>query len=284
MRRLIIEYKLHLVALALGLAVLIGFLQFWQRPNPMSQMPMIEVFHPQEEPPPEPTQPPTPILSTFIEVVDACGPYFSGEGCVNARSGPGTDYPSVAQLRDGVVLKVSPEAVERDGHTWYKVVFDEWVRYPERKKSMYVAADYVRVFEDIGSVDQTEPYTGSKRILVDRSDQKLYAYEGETLFMEQDISTGHDLTPTPRGTFKIFRKTPSRYMQGPVPGISEDEYDLPGVPWDLYFTKQGGALHGAYWHDNFGQQWSHGCVNLPIDKARELYEWAELGVPVTVRD
>ena len=73
-------------------------------------------------------------------------------------------------------------------------------------------------------------------------------------------------------------------MQGPLPGISDQYYDLPGVPWDLYFTHEGGAIHGAYWHDKFGERWSHGCVNLPIEKAKELYEWTDLGTTVVVRD
>ena len=84
---------------------------------------------------------------------------------------------------------------------------------------------------------------------------------GEELAMEIDISTGLELTPTPRGTFTVFRKTPSRYMQGPLPGIANDYYDLPGVPWNLYFTEQGAVIHGAYWHDSFGSPYSHGCVN-----------------------
>ena len=112
----------------------------------------------------------------------------------------------------------------------------------------------------------------------------LYAYEGDALFMKQSISTGKDGTETPRGTFSIFRKTPSRYMQGPIPGISDDSYDLPGVPWTMYFTEQGAAFHGAYWHNNFGQEWSHGCVNLPVNKAEDLYDWADIGTVVVVRD
>jgi len=52
----------------------------------------------------------------------------------------------------------------------------------------------------------------------------------------------------------------------------------------MYFTEAGGAIHGAYWHDKFGKQWSHGCVNLPPEKAEVLYHWAELGTAVTVRD
>jgi lipoprotein-anchoring transpeptidase ErfK/SrfK len=102
--------------------------------------------------------------------------------------------------------------------------------------------------------------------------------------MQQHISTGLEFTPTPRGTFTVYRKTPSRYMQGPLPGVSDQYYDLPGVPWNLYFTQQGAVIHGAYWHDNFGKRWSHGCVNVPPAKARELYQWADLGMQVTVRD
>ena len=121
--------------------------------------------------------------------------------------------------------------------------------------------------------------------MVDRSDQKLYAYDGDTLFMVATSSTGLDSTPTPRGTFTIYQKTPSRYMQGPLPNIaSDDYYDLPGVPWNLYFTEGGAVIHGAYWHDKFGTKYSHGCVNLSPAIAKVIYDWAELGTPVTVRD
>lgn len=221
----------------------------------------------------------------YIEVVDACGPSYGGEeGCVLARAGPGQEYPVVQRLRTGIVLKVD-RAVLKGLRIWYRVVFDEPIRYPERvKRSQYVAADFVRHFYGDGVEMLRGHSTNGKRIIVDRSDQMLYAYEGDDLFMSTSISTGHELTPTPRGEFRIIKKTPTRYMQGPLPGISDDEYDLPGVPWNLYFTKQGGAIHGAYWHNNFGQTWSHGCVNLPLAKARQLFEWADVGVKVTVRD
>lgn len=227
---------------------------------------------------------PAPELRQYIEVAEGCDPHWGGE-CLNVRSGPGIEYPSVHKLRSGVVL-ASGGTAEVDGELWYKIIFDEWVRYPERLTGdLYVSGAYVHSFLDEGPIDATgqEPVP-SKRIIVDRSDQKLYAYDGEQLFMEEHISTGLDLTPTPRGTFTVFRKTPSRYMQGPLPGISSDYYDLPGVPWNLYFTEEGGAIHGAYWHENFGQQWSHGCVNLPFDQAQELYLWTPVGTTVTVRD
>lgn len=111
----------------------------------------------------------------------------------------------------------------------------------------------------------------------------LYAYDDTKLFMKEPISTGLEFTPTPRGTFTIFKKTPSRYMQGPAPGLSTEFYDLPGVPWDLYFTEGGAVIHGAYWHNKFGQKWSHGCVNLSLENAKKLYEWADIGTPVIVK-
>lgn len=220
----------------------------------------------------------------YIEITEGCGIAYDGP-CVNLRSGPGAEYPVVAKLRIGMVLKVG-DTVKRDGRDWYKIAFDNGIRYPERVSSeWFVAADVVHEFDDVGDQEISEnTATSSKRIIVDRSDQMLTAYDGDTLFMREKISTGLELTPTPRGLFTVYRKTPSRYMQGPLPGISDQFYDLPGVPWNLYFTYQGAVIHGAYWHDHFGEPWSHGCVNLPPQKAKELYQWADVGTKVLVRD
>jgi hypothetical protein len=61
-------------------------------------------------------------------------------------------------------------------------------------------------------------------------------------------------------------------MEGGTVGI--DYFDLPGVPWVCYFTG-GIALHGTYWHNDYGRQRSHGCVNLTPENARWLYLWTE---------
>jgi hypothetical protein len=52
-------------------------------------------------------------------------------------------------------------------------------------------------------------------------------------------------------------------------------YELPGVPWTMVFHKTGVALHGTYWHDNFGARMSHGCVNLRSVDAKWLFRWTE---------
>lgn len=225
------------------------------------------------------------VLFEYIEITDSCGPYFNGE-CLNVRSGPGSEFPVVARLRSGVVLRVGGK-IERDGTTWYKIVFDEWLRYPERvEKDWYVVADYVRVLLDEGEKKLIERTADAarKRIIIDRSEQLLFAYDGDELFMQEPISTGIELTPTPRGNFTIFRKTPSRYMQGPIPQITEKFYDLPGVPWNLYFTAQGAIIHGTYWHENFGKPSSNGCVNVRPAMAEKLYKWADVGTRVIVQD
>ena len=224
-------------------------------------------------------------LSQYVEVVDGCNPYFVGE-CVNMRNGPGTKYPVVVHLRTGVVLRVSG-TVTQNGSTWYKIEFAHDLLYPERVKGdWYVNAQFVELItnETDHELTKGEIVNTAKRIVVDVSEQKLYAYDGDKLFMEESISTGLEFTPTPRGIFTVFKMTPSRFMQGPTPGVSDQVYDLPGVPWDLYFTSDGAVIHGAYWHDHFGKPWSHGCVNLSPQNAKKLYDWAVVGIKVTVQN
>lgn len=223
-------------------------------------------------------------MYTYIEVVDGCDHAFVGD-CVNMREGPGIEFPVTVKLRTGIVLKVESSTTTSSG-VWYKVLFSHDLLYPERVKGdWYVSADYVKSFQDVGDHNllKGQISTSTKRIIVDKSEQKLYAYDGDVLFMEIPISTGLEFTPTPRGTFTIFKMTPSRFMQGPIPGVSDQVYDLPGVPWNMYFTAEGAVIHGAYWHEKFGQPWSHGCVNLSPENAKKLYYWATVGVQVTVR-
>jgi hypothetical protein len=224
-------------------------------------------------------------LVTYIEVLDGCDFAYVGD-CVNVRSGPGEEFPIVGRLRTGIVLLVA-DTVTKNNRDWHKIGFAHPLLYPERiQGDWYVAAELVHAFTDDGdhTLKKGEVASTTKRIVVDVSEQKLYAYDGDTLFMEESISTGLEFTPTPRGTFHIFKMTPSRFMQGPIPGVSEQVYDLPGVPWDLYFTDGGAVIHGAYWHNRFGELWSHGCVNLPVEKAKKLYLWADIGMPVTVQN
>ncbi len=229
---------------------------------------------------------PTPVAPrTYLEITSGCKVTLS-EDCIHAYSRPSETATVRAALRIGAVLLVAGSTTTSDGTLWHEITFDEGLRYPERLDlPWFIRADAGTLVRTEGATElsSTTP-TSTKSLLVDRSDQRLYAYEGDRLVKTYTISTGRELTPTPRGTFRVYRKTPTRYMQGPIPGITEKYYDLPGVPWNLYFTQQGAIVHGAYWHNSFGSQYSNGCVNLPLTDARSVYEWADLGMTVTVRD
>lgn len=111
---------------------------------------------------------------------------------------------------------------------------------------------------------------GEKHIYVDLSSQTLYAYQGTKLFLKTLVSTGK-WNKTPTGNFTIWEKLVATRMAG---GEGADAYDLPNVPYVMYFHNDFG-LHGAYWHDNFGHVMSHGCVNMRIVDAHTLFDWAD---------
>lgn len=115
-----------------------------------------------------------------------------------------------------------------------------------------------------------------KWIEVDLSEQKLRAWEGDKLFLESLISSGK-WAPTPKGKYRIWIKFHYAKMEGGEKGTNHYYY-LPNVPYIMYFYK-GFGLHGTYWHNNFGQPMSHGCVNLPTPVAEKLYYWTTPTVP-----
>lgn len=123
---------------------------------------------------------------------------------------------------------------------------------------------------------------GYKEIVVSISQQYMWAYEDGLTVIETYVSTGTAETievTTPIGYWSILSKYDVQSMEGT---ISNEYYYVPDVPWVMYFDNLGNALHGAYWHNNFGTPMSHGCVNLPLYVAEFLYGWAPVGTPVTV--
>ena len=123
---------------------------------------------------------------------------------------------------------------------------------------------------------------GDKEVVISISAQALWAYEGGEVVNSTYVSTGTADVPetvTPLGYHQILSKIDIQTMEGT---ISDEYYNVPDVPWVMYFDNLGNALHGTYWHSNFGTPMSHGCVNLPLDVAAWMYGWAEVGTPVTV--
>jgi len=118
----------------------------------------------------------------------------------------------------------------------------------------------------------------SKRIYVDLSKQRLYAFENNNLIHEFPVSTGKYGT-TPTGDFRIWIKLRYTRMKGGSKELGT-YYDLPNVPYTMYFYNEaipkyrGYGIHGAYWHNNFGQPMSHGCINMREADVAKIYEWA----------
>ncbi|MDQ3707616.1 MAG: LysM peptidoglycan-binding domain-containing protein [Chloroflexota bacterium] len=120
---------------------------------------------------------------------------------------------------------------------------------------------------------------GPKWVEVSISTQALTAYEGNTPVYSTKISSGRSRYPTVEGTFRVYAKYAQTRMRG---GEGADRYDIPDVPYTMYFYSDY-ALHGAYWHNNFGTPQSHGCVNLSPQDAKWLYDWAPIGTMVVTR-
>jgi len=123
---------------------------------------------------------------------------------------------------------------------------------------------------------------GKKWIDVSIKRQMLVAYEGTRPVYATLVSTGmggmgdpETTHATIRGTFMIHAKHVSGTMDGDE---GSDAFDLRDVPYIQYFH-EGFALHGAYWHDEFGKVRSHGCVNLAPADAAWLFGWTDPVVP-----
>lgn len=131
----------------------------------------------------------------------------------------------------------------------------------------------------------TAPDGTEKWIEIDLSDLKLFALEGNRKVYEFPISTGRLGYETPTGEFRVWRKVLSQRYKGGIPGTS-GYYDLPNVPYSLFFgggdvpNWKGYAIHGAYWHDDFGiKNRSSGCINVKPTEMALLYNWAGPAIP-----
>ena len=118
---------------------------------------------------------------------------------------------------------------------------------------------------------------------VNISQQIVTAYQDGTPVMVTLASTGKNPNPTDLGVWKIYWRLPSQTMEGGNLA-SGDYYKLPNVKYVQYFNSTGEALHGTYWHDDFGRVHSHGCVNLSTPIAGWFYGWANVGTTVYVHN
>lgn len=179
-------------------------------------------------------------------------------------------------LRGAQLLGVDTSPISRDG-------------LPEFVESLFKTAENPDPAGDGNSA-------GRKWIEVNISQERLWAYQGDTVVLTTLVSTGLAPNNTERGTFHIRMKFEKQTMTGFTSGTGEvvslgddpvaggTHYEVKDVPNVMYVNTDAEALHGAYWHNNFGHPMSHGCINLPLDVAAWMYGWAPLGTMVYVHD
>jgi lipoprotein-anchoring transpeptidase ErfK/SrfK len=196
---------------------------------------------------------------------------------VDAFSGVDEHRKKRYRLYYASTLWVTKRVTDADGEIWYELLDDRYYT------KLYVPAYSVRLVPDseLTALSPQVPYE-HKKLIVDLDHQTLTAYIDDKPITNFRVSTGaHSLEggfATPKGAYRTSRKRPSRHMYTP-PSEFGTGFDLPGVPWVSYFTGDGIALHGTYWHNDFGVPHSHGCINLSPQAAKWIYRWTTPTVP-----
>ncbi|MFW5748075.1 MAG: L,D-transpeptidase [Chloroflexota bacterium] len=150
------------------------------------------------------------------------------------------------------------DEVEIDGVLWYQIGVDMWLPAEE--------------FNLIKPVERPEEIDTGVWIAVDIAEQTVMGYEGNELVFASLVATGHTWSPTEPGFWRVYLQYGHRLM---TRGNPDDSwfYFMEDVPFTLYFNGDR-ALHGAYWHDAFGERQSHGCVNMSLNDSYWLWSWA----------
>jgi hypothetical protein len=154
---------------------------------------------------------------------------------------------------------------------WYRI-WDHIASFP-----YFVPAEHLRIIpSEAYAAISPEVAWDKKRIEVNLTMQTLTAYENnDTVFkttISSGIPTGNNTTHV--GKFRVIEKLPTEHMGEANVYAAVDDYVLAGVPWTCYFTEDGQAFHGTFWHENFGTPMSHGCVNMRTNEALWLFRWA----------
>jgi hypothetical protein len=155
------------------------------------------------------------------------------------------------------------ERLERDGKDW--VVGDH---------GLAIDREHVRIAELVERHERIPADT--KWVHVNLKEQTLVAYEGARPVLATLVSGGTEGFEAPLGVYRVHKKHVTRTMAGPDPDAGR--YEVAEVPWTMYYWGSY-ALHGAYWHDDFGNVRSHGCTNIPPHDARWLFYWSEPEIP-----
>ncbi len=130
------------------------------------------------------------------------------------------------------------------------------------------------------------PPITDRRIVVNISEQHLYAYEGNTLVYDFVASTGIESSPTIPGVFQVLSKEEQAYASSwdlwmpHFMGIYRTGPDFTNGFHGLPTLSSGARL----WEGYLGRPVSYGCIVIGLNEAATLYEWAELGTLVVIQE
>lgn len=238
----------------------------------------------------------------IVETVEDGG--FWAQVCVpiaEARFRPDSTHVS-RKLYYGTVYRVAAVAEDAQGNKWYQlregfsytpssyVLATSLRRIPPELLApfSYRPSDAViralqadmrrrpyKLAEADEAMDALAARAPEKWIEINLAEQFLTCFEDGRAVFTTRISSGISGMPTPRGEFRVLYKRHTQRMVGP-------DFDLPGVSFPTYFTPSGVAIHGTYWHNDYGRPHSHGCVNVTNEAARWIFRWTDPPVPYSL--
>lgn len=172
------------------------------------------------------------------------------------------------------VIWVDQISIDADGQIWY--------RLNEKYGSGDLLWGRAEAFRPLTAEEITpiNPDAPEKRIVVKIWEQSLSCLEGNTEVHFARISSGAlydawgnrvDAWETPVGESPIWRKAISLPLSG---GSASAGWSLPAVGWVSLFVGTGVAIHSTYWHNNYGEPSSRGCVNASPEDAKWIFRWS----------
>jgi hypothetical protein len=181
---------------------------------------------------------------------------------VQGSWGPGAN-PTAHRLYFETVYRVIDAKADDTGTWWYQLA--DGITYGS--PGFWVPAASMRHFPP-EALSPISPGRTDKWMQITIDTETLVCYEGERAVFTTRTASGVWGLGTPWGEFTVLYKRHTRRMVG-------DDYDLPGVPFPVYLTHSGVAIHGTYWHNDYGRRHSHGCLNIPSRDARWIFRWVD---------
>lgn len=179
---------------------------------------------------------------------------------VRPATAPGTEPPEeIERIPRYSFVEIYGVADGGDDYVWFDIGGGRWIQQT-----------FIALVDANPRPDEVAKH--EFWVEVDLYEQTFAAYEGDRMVYAGLVSSGLDRFATNEGIFQVYARNKEWLMYGG--DVGDDYYYLQDVPHTMFFDDDI-ALHGAYWHNDFGAQRSHGCVNMPPRDAEWVWYWSE---------